>query len=112
MTEEKKLTREQRRVIERIESEATQYHNSLASKFIDYLLNSDNPIEESLKEKVSNLSVQWKMYVKRKGLKDTALNLVNNYCHKAIDQFNELKNQKVKPNPDTVMEAAEQDKLI
>lgn len=111
---EKTLTRAQRRIIERIETEAQAMHAKLANKFIDHLINSENPTPQELKAKADNLSAQWKMYVKRAGLKDTVLNLIEDYCTTAIAEFNALKEGKpevAKPNPETVLEAAEQDKL-
>lgn len=112
---EKPMTREQRRLFERIENEANKAHQRLTSKFVDFMIESDDLTEEVIQEKAAQISAQWKMFCKSRRLKDTVLNIVHDYCQNVINEYKAMKENKqeaVKPNPETVLEAAKQDELI
>jgi hypothetical protein len=91
MEQKKPMTRQQRRFIERVESEAHDINVKLKQKFIDYLVIADNPTEDEMLDKANVLSAQWKMYCKSRHIDNKALPLVHDYCMRAIEEYNHLK---------------------
>jgi chemotaxis regulatin CheY-phosphate phosphatase CheZ len=83
----KPLSRQQRRFIERIQEEARILHNQLCEKFIDFLVSSDNPEGEEVKEKAKQLSAQWKVFCHRKGMKEEAFGLIEKHCQHVIQEY-------------------------
>lgn len=114
------LSKAQRRINEaqeKVQQRATKTLHNLCQRFLDYLIDVDDPSDQELNAQARVLSAQWKMYCTNNNLNNIAFELVNNFCQEKIKEFNDLKNGKteeveVKPNPETVLEAAKQDELI
>jgi 5'(3')-deoxyribonucleotidase len=94
---EKKLTREQRRFMQRIETEARRVHEQLAGRFMEYLVTCDNPHSPEVLEKASQISAQWKVFCRRKNLVPAVFNALENYCDGLIKEYQEIKAEKATP---------------
>ena len=88
---EKKLTREQRRHMERVNTEANAAFDQITNKFLSEFITSDNPEGEEIRERAKQIDAQWRLYCTRKGLNPKAFPLVKKYCDEAIKQYNESK---------------------
>lgn len=65
--EDKKLTREQRRIQERISNEAQQAYSKLAKSYFDFFIDND-PDSEPVKLKAKEVIHKWRMYCKHRNL--------------------------------------------
>lgn len=90
---EQKLTREQRRFIERIEREAKEVHSTLANKFNDFFFTHDNPEGTEVLDKVAQLDTQWRLFCRRKQLNKEALPAMHDYCHALLNEYKEVKTE-------------------
>jgi len=84
---EQKLSRSQRRQIERIESEARIIFEGIASKFLTFFLDSENPSGQNIVDRVQQDSAKWKVYCRQRNLSKEALNVMDNYCYGVIKQY-------------------------
>lgn len=84
---EKIVSRQQRRFMQRIEQEAHQTFNNLASKFLEFFTDSDDPEGQEVVDKMNQLSAQWKVYCHRKALNPTAQTMIESYCKGVCEQY-------------------------
>lgn len=85
--EKKDLTRDQKRFLERIESEAKQTFQQLADKFLNLFMASDDPEGEDITERGKQISAQWRTYVKKSKLDDKALPAIEQYISDVKAQY-------------------------
>lgn len=88
---EKKLTREQRRHIERVNQEVTKAFEQQSEKFLQLFTTSDNPEGPEITEKLKQMDAQWRTYCGRKHLKAHAFTLLKRYCDGVIEQYKKEK---------------------
>ena len=86
--EEPKMSRQQRRIIDRVEKEATDTCGKLVSRFNQFLLESGTISQELVDEKIALLDKQWRFYCKINRLSYKALGIVEGYCRQAFKEFN------------------------
>jgi len=82
-----KLTRAQRRAIQRYQAEAHTYCNSLCSNFLSYLYDADPSNLYEIEAKIKHLNSRWIFYCKTKGLAKSVENLVLNFCNDTLKKF-------------------------
>lgn len=82
----KALTRQQRRVKDRIEAEATAQLNRLQNRFMEFVINCENP-ETECEEKKKVMNAQWKMYCNSKRFSEKARSIFEDWAAKIIDQY-------------------------
>lgn len=87
-----KLTREQRRIAERVQEEAKQASFRLCEKFFEYFLDND-PEGPELSAKTKELSTKWKMYCKQNHLNEEAYDLVDKYAAAILEEYHRTKNE-------------------
>lgn len=80
------LNRMQRRVKERIESEATAQLNRLQNRFMEFIINCENPGTDA-EEKKKIISAQWKMYCNSKRFTEKARSVFDDWAVKVIEQY-------------------------
>jgi hypothetical protein len=91
MSETIKQNRHQRRVMERINQEASEIHNQLCDKFMSAIIASSNPDSEAI-ILLADLGARWKMYCSRRNLIPSAFGLVEQSCQKMLQEYkNNLK---------------------
>lgn len=90
---EKKLTREQRRFMERLEKEARQTHANLSEKFFNFIVDSDDPEGQEVVDKMNQICALWKLYCSRKQLNKSAYNLLDQECQILIKLYLEKKSE-------------------
>lgn len=81
------LTRQQRRIKERIENEAKNVHLNLCQKFLAFFLDN-NPNGPEILEMKKELSAKWKVFCFSRNLNKDAVKLVDDYCDNVIMQYN------------------------
>lgn len=81
-----KLTREQRRKIERLNKEADDVFNVLARQFRDEFL-SEDPDSELVKETKNKVCAKWKVYCRSKGFKPEALPMMDEFCDRMYEDY-------------------------
>lgn len=89
--ERKDLTREQKRILERIESEAKSIFQSLADRFLSEFIASTNPDGEEIKERGKQIDAQWQTYVKRRKLDPKGLTAIRQYINDVLKEYQESK---------------------
>lgn len=94
---EQKLTRLQRRALERANQQASAMHQRLANQFAEFFIDSD-PDSEEVIEKQKEVNAKWRMYCKSKGLTPEVFGLVNDSCNKFREQFNNELNEAALPS--------------
>jgi hypothetical protein len=93
---EPKLTREQRRFMERIEQEARKTHADLSEKFFNAFMESDDPEGKEMEELFASLDSKWKMYCHRRRLNESAYKLFGKDCAQLIAEYNARKKESSK----------------
>lgn len=112
---EQRIKAKNEHYIEQLQKIAQRIHNELCGRFNEFIILTEDPSEETLRKKAKQLSAQWKLFVKTKGLKDSVLNLVGDFCDKTIAEFIALQQEEPKetiPTQESVIESAKEDKLI
>lgn len=89
--ENKVLTRAQRRMQERYETEAKQTYESLAEKFLNYFTQCDNPEAPEVEEKRKQINAQWIVYCRKMKLVDAARMMFDNYSKGVVKDYYEQK---------------------
>jgi hypothetical protein len=87
----KPLTREQKRMVERINKEAAQTIELLTSQFLNLLMESSDPEGEQMTESIKSIDAKWCFYCKRKGLQPSAYTIMTNYMNKSIEEYKQEK---------------------
>lgn len=80
------LTREQRRIKERVNKEVSTTLARLTLKFYEFFMDND-PSGKELLDKQKELSTKWKMYCHRMNLIDEALPLFDKNADKILDDY-------------------------
>lgn len=94
---EPKLTREQRRMVDRANEEAGRMHKRLVDQFYEFFL--DNTITPALIDsKKKEVAAKWRVYCKQRGLTAEALGLVEKTCDEILEQFNNELNETALPS--------------
>lgn len=81
------MTRQQRRFIERVEKEAHQTFNNIASKFLEFFTDADDPEGQEVVDKMNQLSAQWKVYCHQKRLNKEVYSHIENYCKGVCETY-------------------------
>jgi len=89
---ERKMSRAEKRFIERASIEAQQTLSNTMSRFVDFMASADLT-DESIKEKRDALSRQWKTYCTIKHLSELAFEAVATECDKIIAVYNSHKTE-------------------
>jgi len=93
--QEPKLTREQRRAIDRINKEANEQHKRLVNQFYEFFMDADVASDAyDIQEKKREVSAKWKMYCKNRSLSAEVLPMVEKTCDEILKQFDEIKNER------------------
>lgn len=85
-----KIDRKQKRLQERVSTEAKQAYEQLTKQFLDYFIFSESPTEESIKAKMEDISKRWRMYCQRKNLLPTVYPIVDDYMKGVIKQYSDM----------------------
>ena len=80
------LSRQQKRIMDRINKEASIIFNVLADQFVDLFMESDVDSEEVTK-KQKEISSKWKIYCSKKGLTADSFKLVDDFCNEFRDDY-------------------------
>jgi hypothetical protein len=88
---EKKLTREQRRFLERIEKGAKQTYVNLSQRFFD-------PEGEEVVQKMNQVCAQWRTFCARKQLNKEVYGHMERGCQALVNEY--LANKESKANVD------------
>lgn len=86
------LTREQRRMKERIEKEADEKLTAMIGKFSDFLIDCENP-EVDVPFIQKTMSAQWKLYCVKKRLTGESSLQFDIFSNKVLDQYKALKGE-------------------
>lgn len=81
-------------VQEKTQQRATKVLQGLCQRFLDYLIDVDNPSDDELNGQARVLSAQWKMYCINNNLNKVAFDMVSKFCEEKIKEFNDLKQGK------------------
>ncbi len=84
---EKPITREQRRYIERRETEAKALHERLCQSFLTFFTESEDPEGPEVVEKWNSISARWKVYCAHKQLAPSAFPLLDTFCKSIVDTY-------------------------
>jgi hypothetical protein len=99
----KPLTREQKRLVERINAEAAKTIELLTSQFLNLLMESSDPEGPEMTDSIKSIDAKWRFYCKRKGLQASAYTIMTNYMNKSIEEYKAEKQGTVilepEPNP-------------
>lgn len=96
--QEKPLSREQRRIIDRVNREAHERLGSLVEHFFEFFMEHD-PQSVEVEDKKKEVSAKWKMYVHNRRLSKEALNLCEEKCDELIAQYLQFKQEKKEETP-------------
>lgn len=81
-----RLNRNQEKLKQRIEAEATTQLNRLQNRFMEFVINCENP-EIECEEKKKVMNAQWKMYCNSKRFSEKARVLFEDWATKVIEQY-------------------------
>jgi hypothetical protein len=98
---ERKIQQKQNEFQQRVALEARRTHETLARKFFQFFMDSDNPEGPEVEEKMKQLNAQWKLYCHRSQLVPEAHNLLQKYMDEVVNDYQKEKNPPVEtPAPD------------
>jgi len=92
---EKPLTREQRRIKDRIELEAKQTFDLLSERYLNFFITSDDPEGNETVQKLHQISAQWKTYCTKKQLIPEAKTMIENFAASVLKDYQDSKAPKV-----------------
>lgn len=84
---EPKLTRQQKRMVERANEEANTMHRRLVNQFCEYFIDNE-PHSDEVIEKQREVNAKWRVYCKNRHLTPEVLGLVDQACNEFREQFN------------------------
>jgi hypothetical protein len=90
-----KLSRQQQRLIDRVEHEAKTYHEILADKFFQFFALSDNPEGEEVQAKIRQLNAQWVVFCNKKRLKPEVKTFIKTFCDNLIQEYKDTRDGQV-----------------
>lgn len=82
----KTLTREQRRIQDRVNKEVSTTLAKLTMKFYDFFMDND-PNGKEVSDKQKEMSTKWKMYCHRMNLIDEAIPLFDKNSAKILEDY-------------------------
>ena len=88
------LTREDKRIIARVEKEAQLTHKRLAERFQTYFVTALDPEGEDVKKLASQVSAQWKTFCHRNNLKKEAYPLLQVFCDNLVTEYIKIRDGK------------------
>jgi hypothetical protein len=83
---ERPLTREQRRIHDRVNREVQEVFDQLSRKFFTFFMASD-PEGIEVQGKIKQLDAQWRVYCKRKKLLPKGFPMLKAYCEALIEEY-------------------------
>lgn len=89
-SEQPKLSREQRRAMDRIRSEVDQMYDRLCAQFFDFFIDND-PESEAVEQKAKELSSKWKVFCHRKNIVKELHGAIENFCTATIKEYKKAK---------------------
>lgn len=90
---EKELTRQQRRMKERIEKEANQTFTNFTERYFQHFVESSDPEGEAMTEIFHRMNAQWITYCHRKNLINDAQKMFAAYAEVVLNDYRKNKNQ-------------------
>lgn len=90
--EKTKLTREQKRSIDRANQEVMKIFDSFAEKFFNFFVNHDEPNSFDVIDKLKTMDAQWRLYCKKRNLKVHAFPMFKEYAENLMKEYKEFKN--------------------
>ncbi len=85
------LTRQQKRLKERIESEAQEVHSNMVAKFLDFMIKEADLTDEVIAEKKKQFNAQWKMFCGSRKLTKESYDAVDKSMDAVIEKYRSLK---------------------
>lgn len=85
---EPKLTREQKRIMERANAEANAMHKRLVNQFAEVFMDND-PASDLVSDKQREVNAKWRVYCKNRDLTPEVYALVYTACDGIRKQFNQ-----------------------
>jgi hypothetical protein len=93
-TKGKPLTREQRRMRERVNMEAQTIIQTLQEQFLNFFMECQDTEGETVNNKIREIDAKWRLYCKRKNLIPAAYTVMDKYMEDSIKEYYENKEQK------------------
>lgn len=85
---EPKLSRQQKRIIERANDEANAMHKRLVNQFAEFFIDND-PEGDEVEAKQKEVNAKWRVFCKNRNLLPEVFGLVDMSCNKFREQFNQ-----------------------
>jgi hypothetical protein len=85
------LTRQQRRLKERIEKEAEEVHSKMCANFLDFVIKSPDLTEEVINEKKKQFNAQWKMFCGSRKLTKESFEAIEKAMNMILEKYQSLK---------------------
>lgn len=98
---EQKLTRQQKRMVERANEEANAMHKRLVNQFAEFFMDSD-PAGDEVEAKQREVNAKWRVYCKTRHLTPEVYGLVDLACNQIREQFNNELNGDTTPPAESV----------
>lgn len=95
---EPKLTRQQKRMVERANDEANAMHRRLVNQFAEVFIDGD-PNSDEVADKQKEVNAKWRMFCKNRNLLPEVHSLVDLSCNKFREQFNNELNGTIPEEP-------------
>lgn len=86
------LTREQRRVRERLNKEVSELIAKLVNQWYEFFLDND-PDSQVVKDKQKEVSAKWRMYCHRRHLKSEVFPLIDKSITQLMDEYKKAKEE-------------------
>jgi hypothetical protein len=90
----KPLTREQRRLRERVNMEAQSIIQTLQEQFLNFFMECQDTEGEAVNNKIREIDAKWRLYCKRRNLIPAAYTVMDKYMEQSIKEYYENKEQK------------------
>lgn len=81
------LTRQQRRLRDRIESEANDTYQQIAKKFFTFFITHDDPQGNEVRDRIRQVDAQWRMYCRKMNLIKDVHGMFEKYANGLIDEY-------------------------
>lgn len=89
--ENTKISRIQKRHIDRVEREASETHSKLSEKFLNEFINSTDPEGEEMKELYRIINAKWRAYCSIKKFNPIAFTAVEESMNRVIKEYTDAK---------------------
>lgn len=84
---EKPLTRQQRRLRERIETEANDTYQQITKKFFTFFVTHDNPQGQEVQDRIEQVDIQWRMYCRKMNLIKDVHGMFEKHANGLLDEY-------------------------